>query len=139
MLNKVIISGRLTKDPELRHTPNDIPVVSFSIANEDSRKKTDGSREVDFFDVVAWRGLANTVSTYCTKGRYVEVVGKLKNRDWKDRDGNSRRKTEIHADEVYFIGENGQRTNATEQTEYSNNYSDADFEELSGDDAELPF
>ncbi len=105
MLNRVIIAGRLTKDPELRHTPSNVPVATFSIANEDDFKKEDGSRDVDFFDVVVWRGLATMVNTYCGKGRYVEVDGRLKVRTWKDRDGNTRKNTEIHAEKVYFINE----------------------------------
>lgn len=138
MLNKVIIAGRLTQDVELRHTQGDVPVASFSIANEDDFKKNaDGKREVDFFDVVAWRGLAEIVSKHCSKGRFVEVVGRLKNRDWKDRDGNSRRKTEIHATEVYFVGEGGQRTNIAEQTNHSND-ANAGFEVLLSDEP-LPF
>lgn len=138
MLNRVIIAGRLTKDPELRHTPNNVPVATFSIANEDDFKKEDGSRDVDFFDVVVWRGLATMVNTYCGKGRYVEVDGRLKVRTWKDRDGNTRKNTEIHAEKVYFINE-GKRTEMKETAENSTDSSNSDWEELSGNDAELPF
>lgn len=137
MLNRVIIAGRLTRDPELRHTPSNVPVASFSIANEDDFKKPDGTRDVHFFDVVVWRGLAEQVSTYCKKGRLVEIDGRLKVKTWKDREGNNRRNVEIHADMVYFLGD-GKRTEIGEANEYSADYG-ADFEELSGDDSELPF
>ena len=137
MLNKVIIAGRLTKDVELRHTPNDVPVASFSIANEDDFKKPDGTKDVDFFDVVCWRGLAETVSKFCAKGRYVEVEGRLKVRTWKDKDGNNRRNTDIHADKVYFVNE-GKRTEAESGNDYPPDYSSADFEELASDEP-LPF
>lgn len=137
MLNKVIIAGRLTKDVELRHTPSDVPVATFSIANEDDFKKQDGTKDVDFFDVVCWRGLADTVNKYCAKGRYVEVEGRLKVRTWKDKDGNNRRSTEIIAEKVYFVNE-GKRTEADVAGDYPGNYSSADFEELSSDEP-LPF
>jgi single-strand DNA-binding protein len=140
MLNKVIIAGRLTQDVELRHTPSDVPVASFSIANEDDFKKNaDGKREVDFFDVVAWRGLAGIVSTHCTKGRYIEVEGRLKVRVWKDKDGNNRRSVEIHAEKVYFVGESGKRTEYDSAPSESAADYNAEFEELPGDDSELPF
>lgn len=140
MLNKVIIAGRLTKDAELRHTPNNVPVASFSIANEDDYKKdATGKREVDFFDVVAWRGLAGVVSTHCTKGRYVEVEGRLKVRSWKDGEGKNRRSVEINAEKVYFVGEGGKRTEYdSAPNEVGTDYN-ANFEELPGDDSELPF
>lgn len=137
MLNKVIIAGRLTKDVELRHTPSDVLVATFSIANEDDFKKQDGTKDVDFFDVVCWRGLAGTVSKYCAKGRYVEVEGRLKVRTWKDKDGNNRRSTEIIAEKVYFVNE-GKRTETDVAGDYPGNYSSTDFEELSSDEP-LPF
>lgn len=140
MLNKVIISGRLTQNVELRHTPNDVPVATFSIANEDDFKKNaEGKREVDFFDVVAWRGLAEIVSRHCSKGRLIEVEGRLKVRCWKDKDGNNRRSVEIHAEKVYFVGEVGKRTDYDSAPEEGAADYNTEFEELSGDDSELPF
>ncbi len=140
MLNKVIIAGRLTRDPELKHTASGVPVATFSIANEDDfKKKEDGTREVDFFDVVAWRGLAEIVSSHCSKGRLIEVEGRLKVRCWKDRDGNNRRNTEIVAEKIYFVGE-GKNTGNNDNNEYSTSTDyGSDFEEVTDYDGQLPF
>lgn len=137
MLNKVIIAGRLTRDPELRHTQSDVPVASFSIANEDDFKKADGTRDVDFFDVIAWRGLAGIACKNLSKGRLIEVEGRLKVRTWKDRDGNNRRNTEIIAEKIYFVGD-GKNNTSNDNHEPSTDYS-ADFEEMPDDDSDLPF
>ena len=136
MLNKVTIIGRLTKDPELKYTKSNVPVVSFSIANEDDFRNKDGEKDVDFFDVVAWRGTAEMVAKYCAKGRLVAVCGRLKTRTWQDNDGNNRKVVEIKADEVYFLGDN-KRNDAEAQSAPAPAY--ADFEELAEDDGELPF
>lgn len=102
MLNKVIIMGRLVKDPELRRTQSGTAVTSFRIAVDRDFKSQDGSKQADFFDVVAWRATAEFVSKYFTKGRMAVVEGRLQLRDWTDRDGNKRRTAEVIADNVYF-------------------------------------
>ncbi len=84
MLNKSFLMGRLTRDPELRHTQAGTPVCSFSIACERDFKNDKGERDTDFFDCVAWRQTAEFVSQYFTKGRMVIVEGRLQNRDWTD-------------------------------------------------------
>ena len=102
MLNKVIIMGRLVKDPELRRTQSGTAVTSFRIAVDRDFKSQDGSKQADFFDVVAWRNTAEFVSKYFTKGRMAVVEGRLQIRDWTDKDGNKRRSAEVVADNVYF-------------------------------------
>lgn len=103
MLNRIIIMGRLTRDPELRHTPNGIPVASFSLAvDRDYKNKNTGEKETDFIDVVAWRHTGEFVSRYFSKGRMAVVEGRLQMRDWLDKDQNKRRSAEIIADSVYF-------------------------------------
>ena len=102
MLNKIILMGRLTRDPELRKTGNGTAVTSFTLAVDRDYKPQDGERETDFIDVVAWRGTAEFVSKYFTKGRMAVVEGRLQVRDWKDKDGAKRRSTEVIADSVYF-------------------------------------
>lgn len=102
MLNKIILMGRLTRDPELRKTGNGTAVTSFTLAVDRDYKPQDGERETDFIDVVAWRGTGEFVSKYFTKGRMAVVEGRLQVRDWKDKDGNKRRSTEVSADSVYF-------------------------------------
>ena len=102
MLNKTIVMGRLTADPELRHTANGTAVAAFSIACERDRKAEDGERPVDFLDVVAWRGTAEFAAKYFQKGRMAVVSGSLQTRSWKDKNGNSRKTVEIVADSLYF-------------------------------------
>ena len=103
MLNKIIIMGRLTRDPELRHTQSGTAVASFSLAvDRDFKDKTTGEKSTDFIDIVAWRRTAEFVSRFFTKGRMAVVEGRLQLRDWTDRDGNKRRTAEVIADNVYF-------------------------------------
>lgn len=101
MINRIVIGGRLTHDPELRHTQSDIPVCSFSIACDRDYSRDD-QRETDFIDVVAWRSTAEFVSKYFKKGRMAIVDGRLQIRDWTDREGKKRRSAEVIADNVYF-------------------------------------
>ena len=102
MLNRIIIMGRLTRDPELRRTGSGTPVTSFSLAVDRDFKSQSGEKETDFIDVVAWRSTAEFVSKYFTKGRMAVVEGRLQIRDWMDRDGGKRRSAEVVADNVYF-------------------------------------
>ena len=102
MLNKIILMGRLTRDPELRRTGNGTAVTSFSLAVDRDFKNQAGEKETDFIDIVAWRNTAEFVSRYFTKGRMAVVEGRLQIRDWTDRDGGKRRSAEVIADNVYF-------------------------------------
>lgn len=102
MLNRIIIMGRLTRDPELRRTQNSTAVASFTLAVDRDFKGEDGKRATDFIDIVAWRAAAEFVAKYFTKGRMAIVEGRLQLRDWKDKDGNARRSAEVIADNVYF-------------------------------------
>ena len=102
MLNKIILMGRLTRDPELRRTGSGTAVTSFSLAVDRDFKSQSGEKEVDFIDIVAWRSTAEFVSKYFTKGRMAVVEGRLQIRDWTDRDGGKRRSAEVVADNVYF-------------------------------------
>ena len=92
MLNKIILMGRLTRDPELRRTSSGTAVTSFSLAVDRDFKSQSGEKETDFIDIVAWRNTAEFVSKYFTKGRMAVVEGRLQIRDWTDRDGGKRRK-----------------------------------------------
>lgn len=102
MLNHIVLMGRLTRDPELRHTGSGLAVASFSLAVDRDFKSQSGEKETDFIDIVAWRSTAEFVSKYFTKGRMAVVEGRLQLRDWTDRDGNKRRTAEVIADNVYF-------------------------------------
>ena len=91
MLNRIIIMGRLARDPELRRTQNGTPVASFRLAvDRDFKDKATGERSTDWIDVVAWRATAEFVSRFFTKGRMAVVEGRLQMRDWTDKDGNKR-------------------------------------------------
>ena len=102
MLNKIILMGRLTRDPELRQTQSGTKVASFSLAVDRDFKNGDGEKETDFIDIVAWRNTAEFVSKYFSKGRMAVVEGRLQIRDWTDRDGGKRRSAEVVAENVYF-------------------------------------
>ena len=102
MLNRIVIMGRLTRDPELRRTQNGTSVTSVRLAVDRDFKSQDGTKQADFFDVVAWRQTAEFVSKYFTKGRMAIVEGRLQSRDWQDKDGNKRTSIEIVADNFYF-------------------------------------
>lgn len=103
MLNRIVLMGRLTRDPELRQTQSGASVANFSLAvDRDFKDKTTGEKSTDFIDIVAWRQTAEFVSRFFTKGRMAVVEGRLQLRDWTDRDGNKRRTAEVIADNVYF-------------------------------------
>lgn len=102
MLNNVTIMGRLCADPELRRTPNGIAVCNARIAVERNYAGEDGERETDFFDIVAWRGTAEFLCSYFTKGRKVVLDGRLQTRSWTDKNGNKRVSVEIVAESAYF-------------------------------------
>lgn len=103
MLNHIVIMGRLAWDPELRHTPNGVPVASFRLAvDRDFKDKQTGERATDWIDVVAWRSTGEFVSRYFSKGRMAVVEGRLQIREWTDKDGNRRTSAEVVADNVYF-------------------------------------
>ena len=132
--------GRLTKDPELRHTQAGLPVVSFSLA-VDRGFKTDG-QNVDFINIVAWRNTAEFVSKWFTKGQLVAVSGRLQVRSYKDREGFSRVITEVVADEVFFAEkkrEAGEIDFGETEAVRLPPAASEDFGELFGKDGELPF
>ena len=109
MLNKVVISGRLVDDPEYRVTGTGTSVAMFRVAVErDYKSKETGERGVDFFQVSAWRGLADFVVNYILKGTKIEVEGRLEQSTWKDGDGNVRRSVAIVAERIYFAGDKRQ-------------------------------
>lgn len=102
MLNKITIMGRLCADPELRRTQNGIAVCNARIAVERNYADQNGERVTDFFDIVAWRGVAEFLCSYTGKGRKVVLDGRLQTRNWTDREGNKRVSVEIVAESAYF-------------------------------------
>ncbi len=99
MINKVILMGRLTKDPELRHTGNQTPVCSFSIAINNGYGE---NQHTDFVNCTAWNKTAEFVSKYFTKGKMIIVIGRIATRSWETQDGNKAYATEVVASEVSF-------------------------------------
>ena len=151
MLNKIFIMGRLTRDPELRHTQTGTAVATFSLAvDRDFKDKSTGERGTDFINVVAWRQTGEFVSRYFTKGRMAVVEGRLQIRDWTDRDGGKRRSAEVIAENVYF-GDSKREGGSDygSAPAYSAPYSGyaapaapgghSDFAEIGEEDGELPF
>ena len=103
MLNRIIIMGRLVRDPELRTTQSGTSVTSFTLAvDRDFKSRESGEKSTDFIDVVAWRQTAEFVCKYFAKGRMAVAEGRLQIREWKDKDGNNRRTAEVVAENVYF-------------------------------------
>ena len=131
MLNKCFLLGRLTKDPEIRRTNGGTAVTSFTLA-VDRDFKTNGEKDTDFIEVVAWRNTAEFVSKYFSKGRMAIVEGRLQIRDWTDKNGNKRRTAEVVADNVYF-------GDSKRENKEDPEYKQADLAEISEEDGELPF
>ena len=100
MLNKIILQGRLTRDPELRSTTTGTPVASFSLAVDRGGK----DKGADFIDCVAWRKTGEFAASYFKKGSLALVEGKLQIRDWTDKDGNKRKAAEVVVDNMHFCG-----------------------------------
>ena len=103
MLNKIFLVGRLTRDPESRHTSAGVPVTHFTLAIDRQFKKKDGEKEADFIDIVTWRVLAENCAKYLTKGRMALVEGRLQIRAYEAKDGTKRKAAEVVADNVKFL------------------------------------
>ena len=146
-MNMVCLLGRLTADPELRHTQSQVPVTSFTLAVDRAYQPKGQERQADFINIVAWRQTAEFVSRYFHKGSMIVVSGRLQSRKWQDREGNNRTNWEVNADNVYF-GESRRDSDSGSTVNYQPSYSDAGrsrapmtssgFSELD-DDGELPF
>ena len=149
-LNKVILMGHMTADPELKQTTSGISVCSFSIGvNRRYSKADQGQQSVDFINIVSWRQQAEFVSRYFKKGSSIVICGSIQTRNWTDNNGQKRYVTEVVADEVSF-GAPAAASQGTERaqsqsytpTAYGtpsfNSTGSADFEEIPGDES-LPF
>lgn len=148
-MNKAILVGNLTRDPDVRTTPSGVSVTTFTVAVQRRYKSQDGQQQADFIPVVTWRGLADNCGKYLTKGSKVGVVGQIQTRSYDDANGVKRYVTEIIADEVEFLTSKQQSAQAAGNQDYSvpqeppASADDLFAEELSDfqplDDAELPF
>ncbi len=107
MLNRIVLIGRLTRDPEMKYTPQGIPVAQMSIAVDRFTKDENGQKETDFFDIVAWRRTAEFASQYLNKGRLISVEGRLQTRSWVAQDGTKRKSYEVVADNINGLDRKG--------------------------------
>jgi single-strand DNA-binding protein len=105
-LNKVLLIGRLGKDPEIRYTPDGAPVANFSLATSDFWTDKGGTRQerTEWHNIVAWNKLADLSKRFLAKGRQVYIEGRLRTREWDDRDGNKRRTVEVIASQLVLLG-----------------------------------
>lgn len=150
MLNKVILMGRLTADPEHKQTPSGVSVTSFSVAVDRNFSGKDGTRQTDFINIVAWRQTADFICKYFSKGRMIALEGSLQSRNYEDKNGNKRTAFEVVVDQAYFADskQSGDRPaapsnfptpDAFSEPAKGASFSVGDFEEIDTDDSELPF
>lgn len=119
MINRTVLVGRLTKDPELRRTSNDIPVTSFTLAVNRPYANQSGEREADFIQCVVWRRQAENVEKFVSKGSLVGVEGRIQTRTYDDQDGNRRYVTEVVCDSVQFLEPKSVNENHQNNNDYS--------------------
>lgn len=132
MINRAILVGRLTADPELKYTPSNVAVTSFSVAVERSYQKQGEERQTDFINIVAWRTTAEFVCKYFKKGNMIAVDGSIQTRSYTDKQGNKRTAFEIVADNVSFC-------ESKAKGGYSDGSTTQDFTVVSSSDDDLPF
>lgn len=136
-MNKVMLMGRLTKDAELKQTPNGHSVARFSVAVNRRFKNDNGSYDADFINCVAWRQTGEFISRYFNKGSMIAVVGSIQSRSWDGQDGKKQYATEVIVDEAYFTGEKA--VNQANNDNTNQPTSDDEFEDINLDDPDLPF
>lgn len=165
MMNRVVLVGRLTKDPELRYTPNGVPVATFTLAVNRTFSNQKGEREADFINCVVWRKPAENVANYLKKGSLAGVDGRIQTRNYEGQDGKRVYVTEVQAESVQFLeprsssageregGFGGQRSydnsgsdNPFGQNQRNNNFTRVDDDPFANDgktidisDDDLPF
>lgn len=128
-MNNVNLLGRITADIELKHTPSNVAVVSFSLAVDRGYKNEDGTKQTDFIDIVAWRNTAEFIAKYFSKGQRMAIQGRLQTRDWEDKNGNKRKAVEVIVDNAYFA--DGKKSEAPTFTPMP--------DDLEMDEGKLPF
>ena len=133
-MNKVILIGNLSRDPELSETNSGVAVCRFSIAVNRRRASAEAEQQTDFFNVTAWRGLADTISRFCRKGNKIAVTGQVQIRTYEDREGAKKTSVDVVAEEVEFLSQNPNNEARTQETPKKKPALQA-FE----DDYDLPF
>ena len=155
-MNKVILIGRLTRDPELRYTSSNVATCTFSLAVDRTFTNQNGEREADFINIVVWRKQAENCKNYLTKGSQVAIEGRIQTRNYDDKDGKKVYVTEVVADNVQFLGTKGNNggasfTDSTTPYDFNDDMNQAPTTDVSSDpfadfgssieisDDELPF
>ena len=140
-MNRTILIGRLTKNPELRYTSNDIAVATFTLAVDRGYTNKDGEKETDFIPCVVWRKQAENVNQYCSKGSLVGVEGRIQVRSYEDNNGNRRYITEVVCDSVKFLDTKSTNTSVNETSSVMQEEDDQFFGSSNIDisDDDLPF
>ena len=143
-MNKVILMGRLTKDVEMRQTPNGVSLARFSIAVTRRFKNSNGEYDADFINCVAWRQTGEFIARYFQKGGMIAIVGSIQTRSWDGNDGKKQYATEVIVDEAYFTGSKSESS-----TGGNTDLSDSGLDDLNsqygedfatiGDEEDLPF
>ena len=126
-MNRVVLVGRLTRDPELRYTGSNIPVATFSIAVNRNFSNQQGEREADFINIVVWRKQAENVKNYLSQGSQVAIDGRIQTRSYDDKDGQKRYVTEVVADNVEFLGSKNSSNNSNNNTSSDSEPTPYDF------------
>lgn len=141
MLNKAVIMGRLTRDPEIKKTQSGLSVCSFSVAvDRDIVDKNTNQRETDFINVTAWRTTADFVGKYFSKGSMIVVEGRIQVRNYTDKDNNKRVATEIVANSVYFGDSKKKDGDSAGTPPAPSNAAQNDYADMGApDDGDLPF
>ena len=137
-MNKVFLIGNLTRDPELSTTNSGISVCRISIAVSRRFANADGSRETDFFNVVAWRAIAENCAKYLKKGSKIAVMGSIQNRSYEGNDGTKRYTTDITAEEIEFLSTKGDES-VTGDVGAIHDEPDGGLQPIDDDDNTLPF
>ena len=134
MLNKAILMGRLTRDPETRYA-NDKPVCRFTLAVNRDKKGANGEQIGDFIDCVAWGQKADFIKKWFTKGMLAIVEGRIQSRNWEDKNGNKRTSVEVNISEMQF----GETKKARQAGTTATPYIEPEFAELGDDEGDVPF
>ena len=143
-MNKVILMGRLTRDVEMRQTPNGVSLARFSIAVTRRFKNSNGEYDADFINCIAWRQTGEFIARYFQKGSMIAVVGSIQSRNWDGNDGKKQYATEVIVDEAYFTGSKSENSTGS-----NTDLSDSGLDDLNsqygedfatiGDEEDLPF
>ncbi len=142
MINMVALMGRITYSPELKSTPNGLSVIRFQVAVDRTYQPKGQERQADFIDCVAWRQTAEFISRYFHKGNMIAIEGTIQTSNYRDKNGNNRKQTEVLVNNVSFCGSKNESGSMDIEPESVAKYSstdNSDFEEIVDDDDDLPF